>query len=251
MLDMTAAPMTVRICYLYPRLLSVAGDRGNLFALMQRCAWRGIRYSVTEADVGVVPDFAEADLILLHGGQDREMTAAAQDLAAKSGPLREAIESDAVVLAVCAGYQLLGRYYVTACGRTIEGAGILDVVTVADPRRLVGAACVHPTAEGLRHLGPLVGFQNHAGRSRLGPGCPPLGYTRAGLGNDGHRWEGAVFRHCVATYLHGPLLPRNPHLADWLLAAALRRRGEQTPLPALDDRLEWAAHRRAIRLARP
>src|SRR6185312_14509851 len=101
--------MTVDICYLYPKLLSVAGDRGNLLALTQRCAWRGIDYRVTEADVGVVPDFTRSDLILLHGGQDREMTVAARDLAAKGGPLREAIEANAVVLAVCAGYQLLGR----------------------------------------------------------------------------------------------------------------------------------------------
>src|SRR5580693_5581741 len=113
---MTTPVKTVRISYLYPRLLSVAGDRGNLFALMQRCTWRGIRCSVTEADVGEVPDFAQSDLILLHGGQDREMTAAAQDLKAKAGPLRAAIETDAVVLAVCAGYQLLGRYYAPSDG---------------------------------------------------------------------------------------------------------------------------------------
>ena len=100
----------------------MAGDRGNLFALIQRCAWRGIRYSVTEADVGEVPDFGQCDLILLHGGQDREMTAAARDLAAKAGPLREAIESDAVVLAVCAGYQLLGRYYAPPAGPPIAGS---------------------------------------------------------------------------------------------------------------------------------
>ena len=133
---------TIRICYLYPRLLSVAGDRGNLFALMQRCAWRGIRYSVTEADVGVVPDFAQCDLILLHGGQDREMTVAARDLAAKGGPLREAIEAGAVVMAVCAGYQLLGQCYAPVDGPPIPGLGVLDAVTEGGPTRFIGHVTV-------------------------------------------------------------------------------------------------------------
>ncbi len=150
---MTAAPITVRICYLYPRLLSVAGDRGNLFALMQRCAWRGIRYSVTEADVGEVPDFAQSDLILMHGGQDREMTAAAQDLAAKAGPLREAIEADAVVLAVCAGYQLLGRYYAPPDGPPIQGLGVLDAVTEGGPTRFIGHVAVR-VRSGPRQAAP-------------------------------------------------------------------------------------------------
>ena len=126
-----AAPMTIRICHLYPRLLSVAGDRGNLLVLMQRCAWRGIRSSVAEADVGVVPDFTQFDLILFHGGQDCEMKVAARDLQAKGGPFREAIEAGAVVLAVCAGYQLLAKYYAPAAGPPITGMGVLDAVLTA------------------------------------------------------------------------------------------------------------------------
>ena len=247
---MTAQPPTVRICYLYPRLLSVAGDRGNLFALMQRCAWRGIRYSVTEADVGEVPDFAESDLILLHGGQDREMTAAARDLEAKAGPLREAIEADAVVLTVCAGYQLLGKYYAPPDGPVIQGLGVLDVVTEGGPTRFIGhVAAECDLGSGLHRL---TGFENHSGRTYLGSGARPLGRVLAGAGNNGEDGtEGARYREVYATYLHGPVLPKNPWLADHLLSRALARRyPDFGPLAPLADGVEAEAHAASLRLAR-
>jgi lipid II isoglutaminyl synthase (glutamine-hydrolysing) len=247
---MTRAPMTVRISYLYPRLLSVAGDRGNLMALMQRCAWRGIRCSVTEADVGVVPDFAKSDIILLHGGQDREMTAAAQDLAAKAGPLREAIESDAVVLAVCAGYQLLGQYYAPPNGPRIEGIGVLDAVTVGGPTRFIGHVAVDCDLNSGRQY-QLVGFENHSGRTYLGGDTKPLGHLLAGAGNNGEDGtEGARYREVYATYLHGPVLPKNPWLADHLLTRALAHRYQDFgPLAPLTDEAEAEAHSAALRLA--
>jgi lipid II isoglutaminyl synthase (glutamine-hydrolysing) len=248
---MTPAPRTVRICYLYPRLLSVAGDRGNLFALMQRCAWRGIGYSVTEADVGEVPDFAQTDLILLHGGQDREMTAAARDLAAKAGPLRAAIETDAVVLAVCAGYQLLGRYYAPPAGDPIPGLDVLDAVTEGGPRRFIGhVAAQCDLGDGTRHH--LTGFENHSGRTYLGPGARPLGRVLAGSGNNGEDGtEGARYREVYATYLHGPVLPKNPWLADHLISRALAHRYEGAgPLAPLADHAEARANAAALRLAR-
>jgi lipid II isoglutaminyl synthase (glutamine-hydrolysing) len=247
---MTAVP-TVRICYLYPRLLSVAGDRGNLFALMQRCAWRGIRCSVTEADVGVVPDFARSDLILLHGGQDREMTAAAADLAAKASPLREAIEADAVVLAVCAGYQLLGRYYAPTDGPPIQGLGVLDAVTEGGARRFIGHVAVQcDLGPGGQHQ--LAGFENHSGRTYLSSGAKPLGRVLAGGGNNGEDGtEGARYREVYATYLHGPVLPKNPWLADHLLASALAHRyPDFGPLAPLTDQAEALAHAAALRIAR-
>ena len=249
---MTQAPVTVRVCYLYPRLLSVAGDRGNLVALLQRCAWRGIRYSVTEADVDEVPDLAQADLILLHGGQDREMTAAAADLARKAGPLREAVESDAVLLAVCAGYQLLGRYYAPPAGPVIEGIGVLDVVTEGGPTRFIG----HVAADcdfGDGQRGRLTGFENHSGRTYLGTGVAPLGRVLAGGGNNGEDGtEGARYREVYATYLHGPVLPKNSWLADHLLARAIaRRHPDFGPLAPLPDQTEAQAHAAALRLARP
>ena len=247
---MTAVP-TVRICYLYPRLLSVAGDRGNLFALLQRCAWRGIRCSVTEADVGEVPDFAQADVILLHGGQDREMTAAAQDLTAKASPLRDAIEADAVVLAVCAGYQLLGRYYAPLDGPPIQGLGVLDVVTQAGATRFIGHVAVQCD------LGPgsrlqIAGFENHSGRTYLGRDARPLGHVLGGAGNNGaDGTEGARYREVYATYLHGPVLPKNPVLADHLLCRGLAHRYQDFgPLPRLTDQAEEQAHAAAMRLAR-
>jgi lipid II isoglutaminyl synthase (glutamine-hydrolysing) len=247
---MTQAPVTVRICHLYPSLLSVAGDRGNLLTLMQRCAWRGIRYSVTEADVGAVPDFAQSDLILLHGGQDREMTAAADDLAAKAGPLREAIEAGAVVLAVCAGYQLLGRYYAPVGGPVIEGLGVLDAVTEAGPTRFIGhVAAECDLGSGQRQL---TGFENHSGRTYLGGGAEPFGRVLAGAGNNGEDGtEGARYREVYATYLHGPVLPKNPWLADHLLTRALAHRyTDFGPLAPLTDQVETRAHAAALRLAR-
>ena len=247
---MTLAPIKIRICYLYPRLLSVAGDRGNLFALIQRCAWRGIDCSVTEADVGVVPDFAKSDLILLHGGQDREMTAAAQDLAEKASPLREAIEADAVVLAVCAGYQLLARYYTPVNGPEIQGIGVLDAVTHGGPTRFIGhVAAQCDLGSGSQHQ--LAGFENHSGRTYLGDDAKPLGRVLAGAGNNGEDGtEGARYREVYATYLHGPVLPKNPWLADHLLSRALAHRYQDFgPLPPLRDQTEAQAHAAALRLA--
>ena len=248
---MTTPVKTVRICHLYPRLLSVAGDRGNLFAIMQRCAWRGIRFSVTDADVGDVPDFTESDLILVHGGQDREMTAAARDLAEKAGPLREAIEGNAVVLAVCAGYQLLGRYYAPAEGPRIEGIDVLDVVTEAGPTRFIGHVAVDCDF-GSGNRGQLTGFEIHSGRTRLGSGAEPLGQVIAGAGNNGEDGtEGARYREVYATYLHGPVLPKNPWLADHLISRALAHRYTDCgPLAPLTDQAEAQAHAAALRLAR-
>ncbi|MGA8458808.1 MAG: glutamine amidotransferase [Streptosporangiaceae bacterium] len=248
---MTTPGKTVRICHLYPRLLSVAGDRGNLFAIMQRCAWRGIRFSVTDADVGDVPDFTESDLILVHGGQDREMTAAARDLAEKAGPLREAIEGNAVVLAVCAGYQLLGHYYAPSEGPRIEGIDVLDVVTEAGPTRFIGHVAVDCDF-GSGNRGQLTGFENHSGRTRLGSGAEPLGRVLAGGGNNGEDGtEGARYREVYATYLHGPLLPKNPWLADHLISRALEHRySDIGPLEPLADQAEAQAHAASLRLAR-
>jgi CobQ-like glutamine amidotransferase family enzyme len=248
-----AAPMTIRICHLYPSLLSVAGDRGNLLAITRRCAWRGIGTSVTEADVGVTPDFTEFDLILLHGGQDCEMRVAAADLGMKAGSLREAIEADAVVLAICAGYQLLGKHYAPADGAPITGIGVLDAVTEGGGTRLmshIAVAC--DLGQGRQRT--LVGFENHSGRTYLGPGAGPLGRVIAGSGNNGEDGtEGARYREVYATYLHGPLLPKNAWLTDHLISGALVHRyrdaGTLDSLAALEDRTETEAHAAALRLA--
>jgi lipid II isoglutaminyl synthase (glutamine-hydrolysing) len=248
-----AAPISIRICHLYPKLLSVAGDRGNLLALTKRCGWRGIRCTVTEADVGVVPDFTGSDLILLHGGQDCEMRVAARDLARKAGPLREAIEAGVVVLAVCAGYQLLGKHYVPTDAAPINGIGVLDAVTEGGSTRFMGHVVVACDL-GQGGLGGLVGFENHSGRTYLGPGAHPLGRVIAGSGNNGEDGtEGARYREVYATYLHGPVLPKNPWLTDHLISAALRHRyrdeGMLNSLAPLEDQAEAKAHAAALSLA--
>ena len=248
-----AAPLTIRICHLYPRLLSVAGDRGNLFAVTKRCDWRGIETSVVEADVGDAPDFTEFDLILLHGGQDCEMRVAARDLQVKAGSLREAIEADAAVLAVCAGYQLLGKCYAPVGAPPITGTGVLDVVTEGGSTRFMSHIAVDcDLGQGRQRT--LVGFENHSGRTYLGPGAAPLGRVIAGSGNNGEDGtEGARYREVYATYLHGPVLPKNPWLTDHLISRALlhRYRDAGTPdaLETLEDQTETEAHTAALRLA--
>jgi len=248
-----AAPISIRICHLYPKLLSVAGDRGNLLALTRRCTWRGIRSTVAEADVGVVPNLTEFDLILLHGGQDTEMRVAAQDLGMKAGPLREAIEADAVVLAVCAGYQLLGKHYAPSDAPPITGIGALDVVTEGGSTRFMGhiALTCDLGQDGERRL---VGFEIHSGRTYLGPGAEPLGRVIAGSGNNGEDGtEGARYREVYATYLHGPVLPKNPWLTDHLISRALLHRYQDAEmlgsLAPLEDQAEAEAHAAALRLA--
>jgi lipid II isoglutaminyl synthase (glutamine-hydrolysing) len=250
-----AVPISIRICHLYPRLLSVAGDRGNLLALTRRSAWRGIPSTVTEADVGDTPDFTEFDLILLHGGQDCEMRVAARDLQMKAGSLREAIEAGAVVLAVCAGYQLLGKYYAPADAQPITGIGVLDAVTEGGSTRFMGHIAVAcDLGQGERRR--LVGFENHSGRTYLGPGTDPLGQVIAGSGNNGEDGtEGARYREVYATYLHGPVLPKNPWLTDHLIGMALLHRyrdaGTLDSLAPLEDQAEAEAHAAALRLACP
>jgi lipid II isoglutaminyl synthase (glutamine-hydrolysing) len=250
---MPYAGQMVRICHLYPRLLSVAGDRGNLIALARRCDWRGIQYSVAEADVGAIPDFSAFDLILLHGGQDCEMRLAARDLARKADSLWKAIEDGAVVLAVCAGYQLLAKHYAPPDGPPISGIGVLDAVTESGSTRFmnhIAVAC--DMGQGGQHT--LVGFENHSGRTYLGPGAEPLGRVIAGSGNNGQDGtEGARYRQVYATYLHGPVLPKNPWLTDHLISAALAHRYGDTPAPgslaSLEDQAEAEAHAAALRLA--
>ena len=248
-----AAPLTIRICHLYPRLLSVAGDRGNLLALTRRCTWRGIGSSVAEADVGETQDFTNFDLILLHGGQDCEMRVAADDLPAKAGSLRDAIEAGTVVLAVCAGYQLLGKYYAPVGAAPIPGIGVLDAVTEGGSSRSMSHIAV---ACDLGHGGKqacIVGYENHSGRTYLGPGARPLGRVIAGAGNNGEDGtEGARYREVYATYLHGPVLPKNPWFTDHLISRALLHRYQDVGTPAslapLEDQAEAEAHAAALRL---
>jgi CobQ-like glutamine amidotransferase family enzyme len=232
--------VNIRVGHLYPDYLNIYADRGNIAVLSRRAAWRGHELEVTAIGMGddVVP--GAHDLYYVGGGQDREQLLVAEDLLLKADALRAAIDGGAALLAVCGGYQLLGRGYRGVHGEDMPGIGLLPHETVAGEKRMIGDVLLGCELEqGERRT--LAGFENHAGRTRLDPGAEPLGRVLAGFGNDGESgYEGCRAGRIVGTYLHGPLLPRNPWLADWLLSQALGHRtgGEAVPLEALPDRLE-------------
>ncbi len=236
--------------HLYPDQLNMYGDRGNIITLTQRCAWRGIELRVVPLDRGDPLDPVAFDLLFIGGGQDKEQVEVARDLReVKADGLRAAVEAGMPVLAVCGGYQLLARYYRPAEGPDLEGAGIFDAWTIhkgKDVPRCIGNVALR---WGERTL---VGFENHGGRTYLGPGAEPLGRVLAGHGNNSEDgFEGAVYRNTIGTYLHGSLLPKNPHFADRLLSIALARtHGEAEAarlMVALDDAAEWQAHEAMLR----
>lgn len=229
--------MKLNICHLYADLLDLYGDRGNILALMARCRWRGIESAVRQVSLGEELRMEEIDILFLGGGSDREQGLLVQDLKRWEKPLREAVEDGLVILAICGGYQILGQYYQMAGGEKIQGLGLLDSWTVAGERRLIGNVVV-----GFGDK-TLVGFENHSGKTYLGRSASPLGPVLFGQGNNGEdRQEGIRCRNVFGTYLHGPLLPKNPYFADLLLELALERRGWDAQLKPLDDKLEDLTH---------
>jgi CobQ-like glutamine amidotransferase family enzyme len=232
----------LRVCALYPDLMNIYADRGNLMMLERRCAWRGIEWRLHESGLGErLQD--EHDLYYIGGGQDGDQRRCAGDLLElKATALHAAADRGAVVLGVCGGYQLLGHSYELG-GETIPGIGLLDVRTVrGDGPRLIGNVAV-ATAEGT-----IAGFENHGGRTHLGSGQEPLGRVLRGHGNDGRSGtEGARRANVIGTYVHGPLLPKNSWLCDLLTARALGV--DPAALPPLEDELERAAHAGALRAA--
>jgi len=240
--------MELRICHLYPDLLNLYGDRGNLMTLAARARRREIRVEIEECRLGdpLRPD--AHDLYFIGGGEDRQQRLASDDLRGGKGAiLKEAAGRGAVVLAVCGGYQLLGHYYRPSEGEDLPGVGLLDLTTHhpgPTAPRLIGNIVIRcPLLGGAT----LVGFENHGGRTRLGSGARPLGEVVSGFGNNGSdHTEGAVAGDVYGTYLHGPLLPKNPRFADHLIAAALRLRYGEVSLQPLDDALEARAHAAAI-----
>ncbi len=237
---------TIRVCHLYPGELNIYADRGNIAVLRRRLEWRGHALEVIEAGIGdPIPD--DADMYYLGGGQDRDQVIVADDLAAtKADALHQAVAEGSVLLAVCGGYQLAGHGYTGVDGTRMPGIGVLDADTVAGPTRLIGDVVI--TVEIAGAPVTVVGFENHAGRTTLGPGSVPFGRVRHGHGNnDVDRTEGAMTRRVIGTYLHGPLLPKNPRLADVLIGWALEHAmGAPVALAPLDDALELQAHRAAI-----
>ena len=240
----------MRICALYPDLMSIYADRGNLLFLQRRCEWRGIGFALAGAGLGDAIDPDAHDLFYLGGGQDRDQALCAQDLASvKRDALHAAAERGAVVFGVCGGFQLLGHGYELG-GERLPGVGLVELDTVRqDGPRLIGNVAIEvDLGDGPRVL---AGFENHGGRTRLGPGARPLGRVLRGHGNDGRSGyegvRGGPHGTVVGTYLHGPLLPKNAWFADWLTATALGV--EARSLAPLDDSLEDAAHAAACRAA--
>jgi CobQ-like glutamine amidotransferase family enzyme len=231
------SPGPLRVCALYPDLMNIYADRGNLIVLERRCAWRGIGFQLGARGLGERLDADGHDLFYIGGGQDRDQQLCAQDLIeTKRDGLHQAAARGAVVLGVCGGYQLLGHSYILGADE-IPGVGLLDVRTVReDGPRLIGNVAIEVTLDdGAARV--LAGFENHGGRTHLGAGQQPLGRVLKGYGNDGRSgYEGARSANTIGTYLHGPLLPKNVWFADWLIARALGiDPGELAPL---DDAIE-------------
>ena len=242
------ADLTLRVAHLYPDVMNIYGDRGNVIALRYRCEARGIGFELREVNVGDPFNPAEFDLVLIGGGQDREQRRIADDLVARGPALKAAIDDGLAALAVCGGFQLFGHRYVDQEGGIIPGIGVFDIETrhpgpVAD--RCIGDVVLATEA------GQVVGFENHGGRTYLAPGQAAFGTVQRGFGNnseDGQ--EGARYKNAFGTYLHGSLLPKNPALADELIRLALERRyGEVIELDPLDDVPESAAHAVAVGVA--
>ena len=241
--------MKIRVGHLYPDYLNIYADRGNIAVLARRAEWRGHELEVESISMGEALRPDAHDLLYVGGGQDREQAIVSVDLEAKAEAVRASAAGGAAVLAVCGGYQLLGRFYRGRDGVELPGIGLLPLVTVAGERRMIGDVLLDCAWAG--HT--LAGFENHAGRTLLDEGAEPLGRVIDGFGNDGESgFEGCRAGRVIGTYLHGPLLPRSPWLADWVLAQALAHAsgGEAPELEPLADELEADAHAVAAGRAR-
>jgi CobQ-like glutamine amidotransferase family enzyme len=234
--------MELNICHLYPDVLNLYGDQGNIICIKKRLEWRGIGASVTELPIGQTCDLTQFDIFFMGGGQDFEQEVLLRDLAAgKAADIKAAVDDEKVFLAICGGYQIMGNYYKTHDGVQCDYIGALDLHTIGRPERMIGNfmfTCL-PENGG----STAVSFENHSGRTYLGEGLSPLGTVVKGYGNNGEdKTEGARFKNVVGSYGHGPLLPKNPELADLIIGLAIKRKYPGTELPPLDDAFETRAH---------
>jgi len=261
-----ATRYTLTIGWLYPELMSTYGDRGNIICLQKRCEWRGIDVEVKRLDVGFAHEqLATCHLLFMGGAQDTQQKIVSRDFSReKVKALKDIVERGIPGLYICGAYQFLGKYYREASGKIIEGLGILDLYTENPGEkspRLIGNIVVDARSvlrvarreSSTSHMLPpttyLVGFENHGGRTYLGKDVKPLGTVIKGFGNNGEdKTEGAVYKNSFGSYLHGPILPKNPHFADLLIKLALQKKyKEEITLQKLDDSLEWQAHNSAVK----
>ena len=250
--------MTLNICHLYPDLMNTYGDKGNIIAISKRCQWRGIKTTLTKISIGDKVNPEKFDIYFFGGGQDRQQTIVGKDLQKKAKDLKKSIEDDAVLLSICGGYQLLQKYFKPKTKEIIKGISLFDAYTVGSDDRMIQNLLIeinpqlyddiksnYPTSQ-------LIGFENHSGKTYLGAEVQPLGKVIVGAGNNGEdKTEGTIYKSAFGCYLHGSLLPKNPHFADYLISKALERRYGQVKLKPIDDTFEWQAHQAAIARAHP
>ena len=230
--------MKITIGHLYPDLLNLYGDRGNIACLMKRCEWRGIEAETIQYELSDPVRFDDLDIVLLGGGSDREQMIVCTRLQEIREDFKKYVEDNGVVIAVCGGYQLLGHYYRTSEGE-MKGLSLVDLYTEQGEGRLIDNVVLDSSLFDM----PIVGFENHGGRTYIGDNTP-LGRVVYGSGNDGKSgYEGVVYKNVIGTYLHGPILPKNPALADWLITRALERKyGKKITLSPLPDQEEREAN---------
>lgn len=241
------------IGWLYPELMNIYGDRGNITTLVKRCEWRGIKVEVKHLNPGFSEnELKKCDLLLMGGAQDRQQTIVNENLKKHHATLSEMIDEGTPGLYVCGGVQFLGNYYKEADGSIIDGLGIFDLYTEnpgENVRRLIGNIAIQPTFEinnkssAVNHKSVIVGFENHGGRTYLGSKVKPLGKVLRGHGNNDDGTEGAIYKNSFGTYMHGPILPKNPELADYLLKLALK----VDSLMELDDKIEILARNSVLK----
>ena len=239
--------MKLRICHLYPDVLNLYGDGGNIICMQQRLRWRGIDSEVSRVMIGDTLRMAEYDLLFIGGGQDFEQEVLLPDLQrGKDQEIRSAIEDGFPVFTICGGYQMLGQYYETYDGVRCDFIGALDLYTVGSKTRMIGNT-VYRCTEGCGGS-TVVGFENHSGKTRLGTTVQPLAYVEVGYGNNGEdKTEGVHYKNVFGSYSHGPMLPKNPAFCDHLLTVALNCKYGIDELEPLDDRAELTAHDNMIR----
>jgi CobQ-like glutamine amidotransferase family enzyme len=254
----------IKLYHLYPDAMNLYGDLGNVIAIAKRCEWRGLEFEVVDVKVGQKIDFSDCDILFMGGGQDRGQKIVSADLLKRKDDIKDRIEDGMVALTICGGFQLFGRGFKTQDGTEIPGIEVFDAYTTAGEKRLIGNVVVditHTTTEWAAQYKfkqmevpttTLVGFENHSGLTKLGAKTKPLGYVLNGFGNMGDGgYEGGFYKNAFGTYLHGSLLPKNPHFADHLIEMALiNRYGSPIPLDKLDDTLENAAHKAAVERAK-
>jgi len=234
--------MKITIGHLYPDLLNLYGDRGNIQCMKKRCEWRGIEAEVREFQLMDHIDFSGIDILLLGGGSDREQMIVCQKLKALQKEFRDYVEDNGVLIAVCGGFQLLGHYYDTEDGR-IEGLSLVDLYTEQGSPRLISNIVI----ENELFPYPIVGFENHSGRTYI-QGNQPFGKVSYGFGNNNKdKQEGVMYKNVIGTYLHGPLLPKNPHVCDLLLSRALEKKYGDGKLEPLDDSQELEANQYIVK----